>query len=64
MLLLLVCLVSCLVKIRKRATKARAIDETAKNAGKLEGDAFRQVSIIFYTIRVFKHKFCSLKKMN
>ncbi|XP_056618878.1 neural cell adhesion molecule 1 [Triplophysa dalaica] len=42
-LLLLVCLVSCLVKIRKRATKARAIEETAKNAGKLEGDAFRQV---------------------
>ncbi|XP_057196823.1 uncharacterized protein si:dkeyp-77h1.4 [Triplophysa rosa] len=42
-LLLLVCLVSCLVKIRKRATKARAIDEKAKNAGKVEGDVFRQV---------------------
>lgn len=43
-LLLLVCLVSCLVKIRKRAAKARVIEEKAKNAGKVEGDAFRQVS--------------------
>lgn len=42
-LLLLVCLVSCLVKIRKRASKARAIEEKAKNAGKVEGDTFRQV---------------------
>lgn len=42
-LLLLVCLVSCLVKIRKRAAKARAIEEKAQNAGKVEGDAFRQV---------------------
>ncbi|XP_056331225.1 uncharacterized protein si:dkeyp-77h1.4 isoform X2 [Danio aesculapii] len=42
-LLLLVCLVSCLVKIRKRAAKARAIEEKVQNAGKVEGDAFRQV---------------------
>ncbi|XP_059363687.1 uncharacterized protein LOC132102955 [Carassius carassius] len=42
-LLLLVCLVSCLVKIRKRAAKARAIEEKVQNAGKVEGGAFRQV---------------------
>ncbi|KAK9960792.1 hypothetical protein ABG768_008627 [Culter alburnus] len=42
-LLLLVCLVSCLVKIRKRAAKARAIEEKAQNAGKVEGDTFRKV---------------------
>ncbi|XP_016123241.1 uncharacterized protein [Sinocyclocheilus grahami] len=42
-LLLLVCLVSCLVKMHKRAAKARAIEEKVQNAGKVEGDAFRQV---------------------
>lgn len=42
--LLLVCLVSCLVKVRRRAAKARAIEKIAKNAGKEEGDAFRQVA--------------------
>lgn len=42
--LLLVCLVSCLVKVRKRAEKARAIEKIAKNAGKEEGDTFRQVT--------------------
>ncbi|GAA6097272.1 microtubule-associated protein 4 [Tachysurus ichikawai] len=41
--LLLVCLVSCLVKVRRRAAKARAIEKIAKNAGKEEGAAFRQV---------------------
>ncbi|XP_060776468.1 uncharacterized protein si:dkeyp-77h1.4 [Neoarius graeffei] len=41
--LLLVCLVSCLVKVHKRAAKAKAIEKIAKNAGKEEGDAFRQV---------------------
>ncbi|KAI5620478.1 hypothetical protein C0J50_19945 [Silurus asotus] len=41
--LLLVCLVSCLVKVRRRAMKARAIEKIAKNAGKEEGGAFRQV---------------------
>eukprot|EP00063_Salmo_salar_P040483 XP_014015318.1 PREDICTED: uncharacterized protein KIAA0754-like isoform X1 [Salmo salar] len=43
-LLLLVCLLSCLVKQKKRAAKARAIEKIAQNAGKEdEGDAFRQV---------------------
>ncbi|CAM4699758.1 unnamed protein product [Leuciscus chuanchicus] len=42
-LLLLVCLVSCLVKIRRRAAKARAIEEKAQNAGKVEGETFRKV---------------------
>ncbi|XP_039535350.1 protein diaphanous homolog 1 isoform X2 [Pimephales promelas] len=42
-LLLLVCLVSCLVKIRRRAAKARAIEEKAHNAGKVEGETFRKV---------------------
>ncbi|XP_036450659.1 uncharacterized protein si:dkeyp-77h1.4 isoform X2 [Colossoma macropomum] len=41
--LLLVCLVSCLVKVRRRAEKARAIEKIAQNAGKEEGDTFRQV---------------------
>ncbi|XP_055067356.2 uncharacterized protein [Misgurnus anguillicaudatus] len=39
-LLLLVCLISCLIKIRKRAAKAKAPEE---NTEKVEGDAFRQV---------------------
>ncbi|XP_065101883.2 uncharacterized protein [Paramisgurnus dabryanus] len=39
-LLLLVCLISCLIKIRKRAAKAKATEE---NTDKAEGDAFRQV---------------------
>ncbi|XP_066538301.1 uncharacterized protein si:dkeyp-77h1.4 isoform X2 [Hoplias malabaricus] len=47
--LLLVCLVSCLVKVRKRAEKARAIEKIAQNAGKEEGDAFRQVVQDAYT---------------
>lgn len=42
--LLLVCLVSCLVKVHKRAAKTKAIEKIAKNAGKEEGDAFRQVT--------------------
>ncbi|XP_051577090.1 helicase SRCAP [Myxocyprinus asiaticus] len=41
--LLLVCLVSCLVKIRKRAAKAKAIEEKSQEAGKAEGDTFRKV---------------------
>ncbi|XP_017561549.1 uncharacterized protein si:dkeyp-77h1.4 [Pygocentrus nattereri] len=41
--LLLVCLVSCLVKVRRRAQKAQAIEKIAQNAGKEEGDTFRQV---------------------
>ncbi|XP_030641460.1 uncharacterized protein LOC115821815 [Chanos chanos] len=42
-LLLLVCLLSCLVKAHKRAEKNRAIEKIAQNAGKEEGDTFRQV---------------------
>ncbi|XP_018587570.2 uncharacterized protein LOC108922132 [Scleropages formosus] len=38
-----VCLVSCMVKVRRRAEKARTIAKIARNAGKEEGDAFRQV---------------------
>lgn len=45
--LLLVCLVSCLVKVRKRAAKAKAIEKIAKNAGKEEGNAFRQVGKLY-----------------
>ncbi|XP_026851535.2 uncharacterized protein si:dkeyp-77h1.4 isoform X2 [Electrophorus electricus] len=41
--LLLVCLLSCLVKVRKRAEKVRAIEKIAQNAGKDEGGTFRQV---------------------
>ncbi|XP_051999312.1 uncharacterized protein LOC127655497 [Xyrauchen texanus] len=41
--LLLVCLVSCLVKIRKRASKSKAIEEKSQEAGKAEGDTFRKV---------------------
>ncbi|KAK1795362.1 hypothetical protein P4O66_010540, partial [Electrophorus voltai] len=41
--LLLVCLLSCLVKVRQRAEKARAIEKIAQNAGKDEGGTFRQV---------------------
>ncbi|KAI1885759.1 hypothetical protein AGOR_G00207110 [Albula goreensis] len=47
--LLLVCLISCLIKIRRRAQKARAIEKIAQNAGKDEGDAFRQVVHDAYT---------------
>jgi len=31
------------VKIRRRAAKARAIEEKAHNAGKVEGETFRKV---------------------
>lgn len=48
-LLLLICLLACLVKVRKRAEKARAIEKIAKNAGQEEGDAFRQVGILFFS---------------
>ncbi|XP_071376035.1 uncharacterized protein [Centroberyx affinis] len=43
-LLLLVCLLSCLVKVKKRAKRDAALKKIADNAGKEdEGDAFRQV---------------------
>ncbi|XP_068613909.1 uncharacterized protein si:dkeyp-77h1.4 [Brachionichthys hirsutus] len=42
--LLLVCLVSCLIRIKKRTKRAAALEKIAKNAGKEdEGEAFRQV---------------------
>ncbi|KAG7469379.1 hypothetical protein MATL_G00128300 [Megalops atlanticus] len=47
--LLLVCLISCLVKVRRRAQKARAIEKIAKHAGKEDGDDFRQVVQEAYT---------------
>ncbi|XP_061106866.1 uncharacterized protein si:dkeyp-77h1.4 [Conger conger] len=48
-LLLFVCLVSCLVKVHRRAVKARAVEKIAQNAGKDEGDTFRQVVQDAYT---------------
>lgn len=42
--LLLVCLLSCLIKVKKRAKRAAALEKIAQNAGKEEeGEAFRQV---------------------
>lgn len=42
--LLLVCLLSCLIKVKKRAKRAAALEKLAQNAGKdAEGEAFRQV---------------------
>ncbi|CAL8247427.1 unnamed protein product [Lota lota] len=42
--LLLVCLLSCLWKVKKRARRAAELEKIAQNAGKEdEGDAFRQV---------------------
>ncbi|CAL8359599.1 unnamed protein product [Arctogadus glacialis] len=42
--LLLVCLLSCLWKVKKRARRAAELEKIAENAGKEdEGDAFRQV---------------------
>lgn len=41
---LLVCLLSCLIKVKKRAKRAAALEKIAQNAGKEdEGEAFRQV---------------------
>ncbi|XP_017270875.1 SH3 domain-binding protein 1 [Kryptolebias marmoratus] len=42
--LLLACLLSCLIKVNKRAKRAAALEKLAQNAGKEdEGEAFRQV---------------------
>lgn len=42
--LLLVCLLSCLIKVKKRANRAAVLEKVAQNAGKEdEGEAFRQV---------------------
>lgn len=42
--LLLVCLLSCLIKVHRRAEKARKITLIAQQAGKSEGEVFRQVN--------------------
>lgn len=41
--LLLVCLLSCLTKVHRRAERARKITLIAQQAGKGDGEAFRQV---------------------
>ena len=43
-LLLLVCLLSCLINVRRRAEKARQIALIAQQAGKGDGDAFVKVT--------------------
>ncbi|XP_069055184.1 uncharacterized protein [Lepisosteus oculatus] len=48
-LLLCVCLVSCLFRIRRRELKAKAIARIAQEAGKGDGEAFRQVVQEVYT---------------
>lgn len=60
--LLLVCLVSCLVKVRKRAAKAKAIEKIAKNAGKEEGNAFRQVGKLYWSTPNIKHSYTTIKR--
>ncbi|KAL0167277.1 hypothetical protein M9458_039121, partial [Cirrhinus mrigala] len=40
--LLLVCLLSCLIKVHRRAERARKITLIAQQAGKSDGEAFRQ----------------------
>ncbi|KAI1901948.1 hypothetical protein AGOR_G00039680 [Albula goreensis] len=47
--LLLMCLLSCLIKVRRRAERARAIARIAREAGKGDGEAFRQVVHEAYT---------------
>ncbi|KAG9279330.1 hypothetical protein AMEX_G4845 [Astyanax mexicanus] len=47
--LLLVCLVSCQFKVHRRAARARKIALIAQQAGKSDGDAFRQVVHDAYT---------------
>ncbi|KAL7883075.1 hypothetical protein SRHO_G00007330 [Serrasalmus rhombeus] len=47
--LLLVCLLSCQIKVRRRATRARKIALIAQQAGKGDGEAFRQVVHEAYT---------------
>lgn len=44
--LLLVCLLSCLIKVHRRAERARKIALIAQQAGKGDGEAFRQVKPI------------------
>ncbi|RXN25009.1 hypothetical protein ROHU_021816 [Labeo rohita] len=47
--LLLVCLLSCLIKVHRRAERARKITLIAQQAGKGDGEAFRQVVHDAYT---------------
>ncbi|CAM4638247.1 unnamed protein product [Leuciscus chuanchicus] len=47
--LLLVCLLSCLIKVHRRADRARKLSLIAQQAGKGDGDAFRQVVHEVYT---------------
>ncbi|XP_058474524.1 uncharacterized protein LOC131447087 [Solea solea] len=47
--LLLVCLLSCLYKVHKRNEKNKKLELIAQQAGKSEGDAFRQVVHDAYT---------------
>ncbi|KAA0710061.1 hypothetical protein E1301_Tti018855 [Triplophysa tibetana] len=47
--LLLVCLLSCMIKVHRRAEKARKITLIAQQAGKSEGEVFRQVVHEAYT---------------
>uniref|UniRef100_A0A8C1VB57 Uncharacterized protein n=2 Tax=Cyprinus carpio TaxID=7962 RepID=A0A8C1VB57_CYPCA len=47
--LLLVCLLSCLIKVHRRAERARKIALIAQQAGKGDGEAFRQVVHEAYT---------------
>ncbi|KAL2080164.1 hypothetical protein ACEWY4_023957 [Coilia grayii] len=48
-LMLLMCLLSCQIKVRRRNEKARKIALIAQQAGKGDGDAFRQVVTEAYT---------------
>ncbi|XP_051519817.1 uncharacterized protein LOC127421094 [Myxocyprinus asiaticus] len=47
--LLLVCLLSCLIKVHRRAERARKITLIAQQAGKGDGETFRQVVHEAYT---------------
>ncbi|KAJ8334413.1 hypothetical protein SKAU_G00400520 [Synaphobranchus kaupii] len=47
--LLCLCLLSCLVKVRRRGERARAIARIAQEAGKGDGETFRQVVHEAYT---------------
>uniref|UniRef100_A0A672KNQ7 Uncharacterized LOC107554336 n=2 Tax=Sinocyclocheilus grahami TaxID=75366 RepID=A0A672KNQ7_SINGR len=47
--LLLVCLLSCLIKVHRRAERARKITLIAQQAGKGDGEVFRQVVHEAYT---------------
>lgn len=54
--MLLVCLLSCLFNIHKRKEKSKKLMVLAQQAGKGEGDAFRQVTRAFAFAAVRKKK--------